>query len=197
MMPPWRKVVCIASGPSLTAADCEVVRAWRGAGHGRVIVINTSFRLAPWADVLYACDAQWWKKYWEEMDATFRGERCSVSVRAAKELKTVHIPNRETPKSDKEIERGLNSGHQALELARLRGGQEMILLGYDFQRTGGKNHWHPDHPAMNNLGRVHRWVEQMERLSERYCRMGLRVVNATRETALQCFPRASIEEALR
>ena len=49
-------VVCLASGPSLTPADVEYVR-----GKARVIVINTTVLLAPWADVLYACDARWWQ----------------------------------------------------------------------------------------------------------------------------------------
>src|SRR5690606_3319410 len=70
----WREVVCIASGPSLTADDCEAVKAWRAQEEGRgVIVTNTTFRLCPWADVLYALDAAWWKQYLREVRQVFTG----------------------------------------------------------------------------------------------------------------------------
>jgi len=50
-------VVCIASGPSLTRADVERVREWRQEAGAptkrRVIVVNTSYKIAPWADALY------------------------------------------------------------------------------------------------------------------------------------------------
>src|SRR3546814_7286157 len=62
-------VACIASGPSLTAEDCESIRT---AGLP-AIVTNNTWQLAPWADVLYAGDYQWWKRYGEE--CTFAGSR--------------------------------------------------------------------------------------------------------------------------
>ena len=60
-LPDWRgrTVVCIASGPSLTAEDCELVRE----SGCPVIVTNTTFRLCPWADMLYAFDRPWWNHY--------------------------------------------------------------------------------------------------------------------------------------
>jgi hypothetical protein len=29
----------------------------------KVVAINTSFQLVPWADMLYACDGKWWDHY--------------------------------------------------------------------------------------------------------------------------------------
>src|SRR5690606_36428084 len=92
----WRTVVCIASGPSLTADDVETVRRWRqeaqgehaGAGQDAsaggpdrewaggpvgVVVTNTTFRAAPWADVLYAMDRAWWLRYLDEVRKAFTG----------------------------------------------------------------------------------------------------------------------------
>src|SRR5690348_256930 len=50
-------VVCIASGPSLTADQCEQVRKWRQEEtqeqeKRRVIVVNTTYQIALWADAL-------------------------------------------------------------------------------------------------------------------------------------------------
>src|SRR3546814_16900792 len=73
-------VACIASGPSLTAEDCESIRT---AGLP-AIVTNNTWQLAPWADVLYAGDYQWWKRYGEE--CTFAGSRWTYSERASREF---------------------------------------------------------------------------------------------------------------
>ncbi len=54
-LPDWRgrTVACFASGPSLTIEDCVSAR---DAGCP-TIVSNTTYRLTPWADALYAHDA--------------------------------------------------------------------------------------------------------------------------------------------
>src|SRR5690349_852168 len=50
-------VLCVASGPSLTQEDIDHCRPHVDA----TIVVNASFRLAPWATVLYAADREWWR----------------------------------------------------------------------------------------------------------------------------------------
>src|SRR4051794_36846444 len=98
--PDWTggSVVIIASGPSLTVADCETVRNWRvGTPGSRVIVINTSFRMAPWADVLYACDAGWWQEYGAEARAVFGGEFWSTDAGLARPAWVNVIPSRNRP----------------------------------------------------------------------------------------------------
>jgi hypothetical protein len=54
--PVWagETAVLVASGPSLCPSDVDRVR-----GRARVIAVNDGYRLAPWADVLYACDRRW------------------------------------------------------------------------------------------------------------------------------------------
>ena len=40
--------------------------------------------------------------------------------------------------------------------------KNIILLGYDGQKTNGKAHWHADHPrGMGNAGPVDKWVKQL------------------------------------
>ena len=56
--PDWTGKVCaiVASGPSAKSAPISLLR-----DKAKVIVINESYQLCPWADVLYGCDAQWWR----------------------------------------------------------------------------------------------------------------------------------------
>src|SRR5690242_9018703 len=136
MLPDWtgRAVAAIASGPSLTAEDCERVRA---AGLA-TIVTNTSFRLCPWADVLYAFDFKWWRVYREEVELVFRGRRFSQV--------TFPPPGVESVKGWPGFRSFGNSGATAVSFAILCGAREIVLLGYDCQLTGGRSHHHGDHP---------------------------------------------------
>lgn len=65
------------------------------------------------------------------------------------------------------------------------------------QLTDKKKHWHGDHP--NGLNRdlpVNTFAKNFPALAADLVAEGVEVINATRETALECFPRMGIEEAL-
>lgn len=97
------------------------------------------------------------------------------------------------------IHQGGNSGYQAIGLAHQFGASRVLLLGYDMQRTGGKSHWHGDHPKpLGNLGKLlpNKWVQQMDRLAQDAASRGLDIINCSRETALACFPRRDLQECL-
>lgn len=70
-------------------------------------------------------------------------------------------------------------------------------MGYDMQHTGGKAHWHGDHPrGLANAQRLDRYVSHFPALADDLRRVGVKVVNCSRETALNCFERADIREVL-
>jgi hypothetical protein len=61
----------------------------------------------------------------------------------------------------------------------------------------GEFHWHGRHPK--NLDRscpVKSWAKNFPALADDLRAEGVEVINATRETALECFPRMGLEEAL-
>lgn len=186
-LPDWRgsTVVCIASGPSLTAEDCELVRA---SGH-TTIVTNTTFRACPWAHGLYAFDSKWWRLYIEEIRSTFAGILFTQSLSARKGVICVAAEPR--------FRNFGNSGACAISLAIVAGATRVVMLGYDCGLTGGRSHHHGDHPTeLNNCGSIGRWPIQFARLA-RYAQSRRAVVlNASRETALTCFPRVALEQAL-
>ena len=88
-----------------------------------------------------------------------------------------------------------NSGAGAVMLAWLSGAEKVILLGYDCQHTGGKAHWHGDHPKkLGNAARPDAWIKNFDRMAEFLS--PLPIINASRTTALTCFPRMELEDAL-
>jgi hypothetical protein len=101
-------------------------------------------------------------------------------------------------KGHTEINCGLNSGHQAVALAYFFGCTRILLLGYDMQRSNGRVHWHADHPRskMGNGGRFHQWQKDMATVGKDLKAAGVEVINCSRKTALDCYPRATIQEAL-
>lgn len=155
--------------------------------------------MAPWADILYACDGPWWEKYFDEALRACTGEFWTVD-RSAHLTYGLHlIAGSSSPGLGKDgtIHFGANSGYQAINLAYLFGAVRIVLLGFDMQRTGGKTHWHGDHPGpLNRDCPVRSFAKNFPALARDLAGEGVEVVNATRETALECFPKIRLEDAL-
>lgn len=163
--------------------------------------MNTSFRAAPWADVLYACDNTWWQEYFPEVATGFKGAELwtvAPGARNAFKISWVHgAKMRGLSRKPGEINTGMNSGYQAIGLAHMWGAKKILLLGYDMQRTGGRVHWHADHPRkLGNGGRFSDWAVEMGYLASDALKIGVEIINCSRQTALRCFPRSTIQEQL-
>ena len=174
------KWACIASGHSLTAEDCDTVRGLP------TIAANTSFRRALWADAVYAMDCKWWAEYSQEVNETFHGKRYCWSKLGVKfgAIVTDGMPG---------FVGFRNSGANAISLAIMLGAKEIILLGYDCQRTGGLSHWHGDHPGrLSNARSLAEWPAIFKRVADYAQKKEVRVVNCSRETALKCFERGTL-----
>lgn len=92
---------------------------------------------------------------------------------------------------------GMNSGHQAINLAAVFGAARILLLGFDCQHTGGRSHWHGDHPkSLGNARSVGQWAKGFRQQALDAATRGLAIVNCSRTTALTCFTRAVITDVL-
>lgn len=84
-----------------------------------------------------------------------------------------------------------------MNLAYLFGARKIILLGFDMQSADGKSHWHGDHPGpLNRSSAFKTWIKNFDILARDLRDAGVDVVNATRVTALNCFQKANLEDAL-
>ena len=93
---------------------------------------------------------------------------------------------------------GGNSGYQAVNLAVLLGAKRILLLGYDMKHgPNGEKHWHEDHSANNPPpAQLADWVKIYATMLPDLEKAGVVVVNCTPESALDCFPKAKLEEVL-
>jgi hypothetical protein len=188
---PLSTIVCVGSGPSLVADDLETCR-----GRAPIIVINDSWHMAPWADVLYAADGSWWRRHRGVPE--FRGAKYSIDPRAST-WPGVQIL-RETGQRGLELlpdglKTGSNSGYQAINLAVHLGATTILLIGYDMQAAKGRDHWFGSHPDRQQPP-FGLFLRLFPSIVAPLAQLGITVVNCTRSTALDCFPRQPLAEAL-
>lgn len=88
---------------------------------------------------------------------------------------------------------GWDSGAAAINLAYLRGGAEIVVLGMDM--TGG--HWAKNHPAPRVAeSAFQRHMRGIEEMSEGLKAAGVKVFNCSPVSRLKCFERRSIDDFL-
>lgn len=198
-------VVVVASGPSLTDAQCAYVEQARQAGRCRVVVVNDNWRKLPDAELLYATDGPWWELYADEVRAGFRGECWTHTPRLDRNggRNVVEHARLATLAKYPWINAadlnflGGNSGAQAIELALQRFRPERVaLIGFDMQRTDGRAHWFGDHPKPLTQGVPTSWIRRFDELALAWKARSVSIVNCTISTALACFPRAELADVL-
>ncbi len=204
----WPGETCfiLGGGPSLRGFNAEMLR-----GH-RVIVINNSYLLAPWADVLLYCDRSWWlahRRRWKDPKGNeqpgalelFTGKyRVSIATSedGTRRMRSAGVSGLETRPDA--LRHGSNSGYLAIGLAYHFGVSRIVLLGYDMHVDGKQTHWHAGHP--NHTPEVQAkslrelFLPHFRTLAEPLKRAGVEVLNATPGSALTCWPHKPLSEIL-
>lgn len=209
--PLWKDktVVLIGGGPSLTCAQVAVVMDAHAVGDVRVIAVNDAYLLSPFADVLYFADDRWhgWHSRKEQFKK-FSGQKCSITLAEyATESEatplhddSVHVLRRGTEwglsRNPYIIHTGRNSGMQALNIAVLAGARRVLLLGIDCKPSSEKSHWFGSHPVQEPDAVYVLYRMGFENAVNDLHDIGVNVVNCSPDSALTCFPKASIESLL-
>jgi hypothetical protein len=195
----WRGecAAIVACGPSAKTAPVELLR-----DRIHVIAINASFRLVPWAEILYCCDLAFWRNYKDAVK--FAGLKLSHDQTACREYRLHHIAIEQVGGNELLVERpsyvgaGGNSAFQALNLAVQFGATGIMMIGVDCTLEHG-DHWHGRHPmpmcnpAQSN---VDRWIIAFEGAAPRLRALDVDVVNCSPVSKLTQYPKVTIAEAL-
>jgi len=177
-----RTVVCMASGPSLTAEDVAACAALP------LLVCNTTYQMAPDADILFAMDTPWWIAH-EERLAEFKGMKLCGSNSSCR-FGATHIGQR------KWFLNTMNSGSNLIVIAAHTGAAKILLLGYDCKPADdGRRHWHGKHPSpLGDAKSMGTWPNKMKHAGRYAAARGAKVINCSRDTALTCFERGRLED---
>lgn len=176
--------------------DCARLKRFKS---WRVLAVNNTWELLPWASAMYAGDRQWWDAYAHRV--TFAGQRWTRDPMAARQYgpRSVKLANGQgLCRIPGHVNSGGNSGFQAINLAWHFGARQIVLLGFDMHRNDGA-HWHGDHDGMLSAPAIHMpaWRAAMEPLARDLKADGCKVINATPGSALECFSKMELFEALR
>lgn len=193
--PDWTGRTCaiLGAGDSLTQADCDQIRQ---AGI-KTIAVNRSHELAPWADALYGCDGKFWDHY--ETARQFAGLKITQEAEAAEKWGLKRVVLRQEISIILEpgiIGSGGNGGFQALNIGIQFGGPTALLAGFDMRGS----HWHGHHPrGLNNPDKATfaMWINAFNAVAATLIAIGVRVINVTPDSALECFEKMPLPEALR
>ncbi len=206
----WDGETCaiLASGPSMTRASADLVQ-----GRCRVIAVSNQGipnrlrgtmvpAFAPWADVLYAADEQWWRVH-SQHALSFPGRKVVIGSTPCGQSRVLRdcadvlmLQNGGRQGFDERpthLRTGGNSGYQAVHLAAHFGAKRILLLGFDMRGT----HWFGNHPKpLGQCNSYGRWINCFTALAPELKRRGIEVINCTPGSALKCFPFAKIDDVL-
>ena len=170
-----------------------------------MLAVKEAVELAPWAEMVYGCDAPWWRH--RQGLPRFKGIRAAyagngLSAAEYPGLRRILIEDKRRDEiifaPTGSVGSGGNSGFQALNLAVQFGAMRIILCGFDMDDRGGKhfygkNTWSLAHnPGESNFKR---WQAAFNRAAEQLDGI-VEVINCSPLTALRCWPVMKLEDAL-
>lgn len=199
---PWwldwrgRCAAIVASGPSTKKEDVALLR-----GRIATIAIKENHDLAPWADVVYGCDAAWWRNN-NGLDK-YHGLKVAADRRITHQ--DIHLLKIEASDdimrfdTPGQVGSGGNSGFQALNLAVQFGAQKILLIGFDVSDRSGV-HWYGRNHGMgrSNPSEINfrRWRAAFYNAAGPLENHGIEVINASENSTLKCFRRGTVAGAL-
>lgn len=195
--PDWRDeiIVIVASGPSASQTPLHL-----GRGRAKFIAVNSSWRLCPWADILFAGDYKWWEA--QEGCPEFAGLKATIDRRASEQW---GIHRLQGFRADSRIEfddfghiGGSNSGFNAVNLAAQLQPSRILLVGFDMTLDYG-SHWHGTHPeGMKNPvpDTVGKWRRALDNAADVIAKRGIEVINCSPISMLKRYPKISFSESI-
>lgn len=190
-------VCVIGGGPSLIGFDIAPTQNFP------CIVVNNSFRLAPWARALHFSDRSWWVWNREDVLANWPEDRIITTANPEREeidhprIKRFLKDRALTFSNDRRRLYGVDSGTQAVNLAYILGAKKIVLLGLDMKfGHQGRSHWHDPHPRASVEARyTAKFRPKLASLACALARYGVKVVRATDPGPVE-IPYVTLETAL-
>jgi len=184
--PVWtgETVFVVAGGTSVASQNTDLLKG------RKVIVVNSSWKRLPWANILFFADDRWWREYSKEVLAGFPGQimTCAPEVRHPRftKLKRASLETQLHPERDTVMVRR-TSMTGALNVAMHLGAANIVLLGLDGKAgANGRLHHHEEY-TLSLGGLVDTWQEQRRDLVCARASLKARninVVNASPNSAL-------------
>lgn len=203
--PPWfldwsgKTAAVVASGPSIKKDEVASLK-----DRLPVIAIKENYDLAPWAKVVYGCDASWWRN--RNGLPKYDGLKVSSAQDLRYQFKDIKFVTLE--KYDDLIRfsplghvgAGGNSGFQAVNLAVQFGAKKILLLGFDMDHKTRHPHWYGRNSGPGRTNPDHfnydRWRRAFAQSSVVLHDAGVEVINCSLISAVTSFRKVALKEVL-
>lgn len=195
-LPNWHGecVAIVASGSSAKTFDLSLLK-----DRIHVVAVNNSRELCPWADMLYACDVNWWNL--NRGASEFKGIKVTQDVLARQNYPAL-IRIEVQGMNDKLLTERLglvgaggNSAFQAMNLVVQMGATGIALIGCDLSGE----HWHGRHlpPCTNpDESNFRRWRKSFNDAATTLTALGVDVVNCSPTSTIAVYPKVTIPQML-
>ena len=212
LWPDGPTAVILAGGPSLSLAQVRYVARARLENRCKALAVNDAVYLAWWADWLHGCDGKWWTWH-KDTAAKFKGVKTTCTETAAESAaRFVRVRDPATAPQelhDKGLKRGGfadapdevagggNGAYQAIQMLAKAGAKKILLLGVDM-KPGPENeaHWFGEHPDSIRSDWRSSMLPFFPTLVEPLKERGVEVINCSPDSAIECFPKARLEDVL-
>jgi hypothetical protein len=175
--PEWlgQTAFIVGGGPSLRSIDLNVLRGQK------IIAINTSYQVVPFADFLLFADFNWWDHYSKQLDGFAGRLVCASRTPMNPRLLMVRRkvpPGLDQPNDCLPIQYTTATG--AMGLAVKLGAKKLVLLGIDGKvAEDGKIHHHKSYPWPMIDGWQQRHRDDLQKMVAPLRHLGIEVVLAT------------------
>ena len=195
--------VIAGTGPSLTKEDLEFCK-----GRAKVLCINTSFQIAPWADGLYFADQRWFEHHAEAVKQ-FPGLKVTIenSHSVVERDPTIKVMRNDDHRAKTNhglctepdgLRTGRNSGHQGMNLLYHLGVRRILMIGFDLRVVEDKRWWFKEYGWNSGSPNIYKntFIPRFFSLTVPMKEARIEVINCTIGSALKCWPIVPLHEAL-
>ena len=215
--------VIIATGPSLSDSQIDLIKDAAAADQCRVITINNSYQVAPFTDIQIACNDNWWDYYWKN-DSLLRDIKADKWTRYKHQAEKFGISyidsvERQGLSDDASLIHINNgSGPMAINFATLYGFKRVLLVGHDMKFAKDYNgrkkipgstprHYFGEYPksmqhfpesvkSIDKNGNIIGLIKNYEAMITDLDKLGVEVINCTPDSSLKCFKMSTLDKVL-
>jgi len=201
-IPDWKglDVIIIGGGPSLNDFPFDTLK------QETVIGCNAAFKLGPEiCSVLFFGDYKDFFVPFEKELMQFDGPifTCSRKFQKVPVAWINCLPRKPDGLHDDVIGWGGNTGCAAINFALVAGAKRAYLLGFDLKAEQDKKHWHSEYQVQEK--RIRNRPQNYSRFAQGFGALAkdwrerfpeYEIVNVTDDSALDCFPKMSVNDFL-
>lgn len=171
------------------------------------IGINAAYLLGDWIDWIFFGDTGFFLKHKIAL-SEYPGLKIS-STPAVVKFPWVRFLKKDTKKTSGITDNPMavswnqNSGAAAISIARHTGAKQIVLLGFDMKLNESKQHWHNVYSSnTRERGKkpvklpFERHLKGFPSIAADAKRMGIEILNASHDSAIDCFERVNIKDLL-